>query len=350
KEMADAGVTHLAMEVSSHALDQKRVSISCRFDAAVFTNLTHEHLDYHGTMEEYFRCKSILFERLLREPGKSLPVVNIDDPWGRRLASVLSPALTYSLKKGADVYPEGYSYFDDRTEAVIVTPQGKLRLSSHLVGEYNLSNILASVAAGSAIGLPLEAIGRGVEGLRRVPGRLEKIESPPPIDSIGGKRFLAYVDYAHTGDALLRVLGALKSIAKGRVITVFGCGGNRDRMKRPVMGEIAARMSDVTIITSDNPRDEDPLDIIREVEAGIKGVKRYGADEPVKGKGFISIPDRREAVRKAVSIAGDNDTILVAGKGHEECQIVRGNRTHFNDTEEIKDAMDEFCGRKAAIR
>jgi len=329
KEMADGGVTHCVMEVSSHALEQKRVG-HCRFRAGIFTNLTHDHLDYHKTMDEYFRCKSLLFSHLDENGGAS--VVNIDDPWGRRLKEAFPAALTFSLEDGADFCPRRFTLLEGRTEALIATPAGDMNISTHLVGEYNLQNILGAVAAASAVGIGNEAIVNGVEGLARVPGRLEKLESK-------AGDFRAYVDYAHTGDALERALGALRPVTSGRLITVFGCGGNRDRTKRPRMGEAAARLSDIAIVTSDNPRDEDPLEIIKEIEAGMDGIRKYGPDSVPSAKGYMAIPDRKEAIRKAVSLAGNGDTILVAGKGHEDYQIIKGVKHHFDDFEVLSGAM-----------
>lgn len=334
KEMSDGGVTHLAMEVSSHSLEQKRVE-DVRFRAAVFTNLTHDHLDYHKTMEEYFRCKALLFG-LLVKGGKG--VVNIDDRWGRKIKDELFPdVLTYSVKEEADFYPKEFKLLEGGIKAVINTPSGELNINSNLVGEYNLQNILSAVGAAYALGVEKGAIEKGIAALRRVPGRLEKIESGGP------KRFRAYVDYAHTGDALERALAALKEVTPGRIITVFGCGGNRDRLKRPKMGEIAVRLSNLSIITSDNPRDEDPLEIIKEIEAGIKA-ERFGTDGPVKGKGYMVIPDRAEAIKKAVSLAEDGDSILLAGKGHEDYQIIKGKKHHFDDFEEVSKSIEDYGG------
>ncbi|MBI5586914.1 MAG: UDP-N-acetylmuramoyl-L-alanyl-D-glutamate--2,6-diaminopimelate ligase [Deltaproteobacteria bacterium] len=331
REMADKGVTHCVMEVSSHSLEQKRVE-DCRFVCGIFSNLTHDHLDYHRTMEEYFRCKTLLFRHV--EDNKGVAVINRDDPWGAKLKKDFPAAITYGLKAG-DFHPESYELKDGGIEALVETPKGEIKVSSNLVGEYNLYNILAAVAASSSLGVKAEAIARGIAALKRVPGRLEKIEAK------GARSFRAYVDYAHTGDALERALFALKAVAAGRVITVFGCGGNRDRLKRPAMGEISARLSDITIVTSDNPRDEDPLEIIKEVEAGIKGVKKLDPEGPFNGKGYAVIPDRAEAIRKAVKIARDGDTILVAGKGHEDYQIVKGRKSHFDDFEVVNSAIKE---------
>ncbi len=335
REMLDAGVTHCVMEVSSHSLAQKRVN-DCRFNVGVFTNLTHEHLDYHHTMEEYFRCKSVLF-RLLKDSG-GFSVINIDDPWGKLLKKEFPSAFTYSLKEGASISPSDYRLREGLTEASVKTPAGYVQISSHLVGEYNLQNILASIGAGYALGVDCDTLGKGINALRRVPGRLEKIEASRP----GAGPFRAYVDYAHTGDALERALLALKRVSGGRVITVFGCGGNRDRLKRPKMGEVSARLSDISIITSDNPRDEDPIEIIKEIEAGITGVKKSGPDETLEGKCYTVIPERGTAIRKAVKTARKGDTILVAGKGHEDYQIIKGKKTRFDDFEVLNEAIKDL--------
>lgn len=341
KEMRDSGVTHCVMEVSSHALAQGRVD-GCRFDAAVFTNLTHEHLDYHHTMEDYFRAKSLLYG-LLKDGVEGRAIVNVDDPWGRKLVKGLDAPLTYGLKSGPGVYPMDYTVAADGTRAEVHTPRwGVIKLSTPLIGEYNLQNVLASVAATSALGVGPDAIREGVEGLKRVPGRLEKVEASGTIG------FTGYVDYAHTGDALQRALCELNRIIEGegrRIITVFGCGGDRDRTKRPEMGRAAVANSSLTIITSDNPRSEDPFSIIEGIEEGVRGlqgVKRYfpgDTAESINGKGYMVVPERGEAIRKAVSLADDGDVILVAGKGHEDYQIVKGVRHHFDDLETIKEAM-----------
>lgn len=333
REMSDGGVTHCAMEVSSHALEQKRVA-DCAFRVGVFTNLTHDHLDYHSTMEEYFRCKSLLFG-IVRAHGGVL-VTNIDNSWGRLLKKDFPEAVTYSLGEGADIYPREYSLDGGVTKASLRTPSGVVEFTSELAGEYNLQNILAAAGAAFALGVGIEAIKDGVEALARVPGRLEKVASP--------EGWTAYVDYAHTGDALERALGALSRITSGRIITVFGCGGNRDRTKRPEMGEVATRLSDFAIVTSDNPRDEDPEEIIREVEAGITGVKKYSAGEAVLGRGYTTVTDRADAIGRAVSMAKAGDTILLAGKGHEDYQIVGGERLHFSDFEVLSSAIKGHQG------
>lgn len=322
RQMADSGVTHCVMEVSSHALEQKRAA-DCAFRVGVFTNLTHDHLDYHLTMEEYYRCKALLFG-IVREHGGVL-VTNIDNSWGRLLKRDFPESMTYSLGEGADIYPKEFSLEGGVTRARLRTPSGVVEFTSQLAGEYNLQNIMAAAGAAFALGTGLDAIKSGIEALQCVPGRLEKFVSP--------HGWAAYVDYAHTGDALERALGALTQISSGRIITVFGCGGNRDRTKRPEMGEVATRLSDFAIVTSDNPRDEDPAEIIREIEAGITGVKKYSAGEELLGRGYMTEPDRADAIKKAVSMAQRGDTILIAGKGHEDYQIVKGEKRHFSDFE-----------------
>ncbi len=340
REMKDSDVTHCVMEVSSHALALGRTD-GLSFSAAVFTNLTQDHLDFHGTMEDYFCSKARLFKEL--NAGRA--VINMDDQWGERLAGELKGrVLGYSIgaRRGADIFPLKYSLYEDRLEALVSTPAGAVKVNSCLVGEYNLGNILAAAGAGIALGIDAETIAKGVASLRSVTGRLERVETEGmPVD------FRAYVDYAHTPDALERVLNALRRISKGRIITVFGCGGNRDRTKRPLMGEAAVRLSDITIVTSDNPRDEDPLEIIRDIETGLKGTKRVepGA-EPVDGS-YIVIPDRERAINEAVRLARSGDTVLVAGKGHEDYQMVKGVKHPFSDFEVLKQAMSAFKENRA---
>lgn len=360
REMVDNGVTHCAMEVSSHALAQKRVD-GCRFTGAVFTNLTQDHLDYHGTMERYFESKSRLFTDFIAGAGGGFSVVNIDDPWGKKLLNCkLQIAnckfIRYSLKQDADIWPVKASFSERGIDAILNTPIGRINISSFLLGDYNLQNIMAAVGAGIGLGLDRDVIENGVTSLKKVDGRLERILSK------GG--FQAVVDYAHTGDALERVLNTLKPLAKGRLITVFGCGGDRDRGKRPVMGEISTRISDFTIITSDNPRSEDPLEIIKEIERGINtgdrgqglGVRKILDAEFQELQtpnselrtAYAVIPDRHNAIRAAINMAAPKDIILVAGKGHEDYQIVGSRRIPFDDTREIKMAIEEREGVRAA--
>ncbi len=339
-EMKASGVTHCAMEVSSHALAQDRTR-GVAFDVAVFTNLTHEHLDYHVTMEDYYRAKAQLFTRHMKPGG--VAVINVDDEWGRRLAHNLDASddppelclVSLSANKDADVYPESYRLHSGGIEAELLVDGARVTVTSALVGEYNLQNIMQAAAAALAMGVGVTDISLGIAALTRVPGRLE------PVSGCDG--FTAYVDYAHTADALGRAIGALRGISRGRVITVFGCGGDRDRTKRPEMAEVAARLSDVTIVTTDNPRSEDPVEILSEVEAGFAGTKARRCDdvsEMASGRGLYSVEvDRAEAIRKAVAIANKGDAVLVAGKGHEDYQIVGDKRLFFSDMEAIREAI-----------
>ncbi len=349
KEMVDAGVTHCVMEVSSHALEQKRVD-SCRFSATVFTNLTHEHLDYHKNMEEYFQAKSLLFS-LLKSNGEQKnggearavtdPVINIDDIWGRRLYGELPFSLTYGLDAGAQMRPVEFELEKRGIRVVVETERGIIKIASGLIGEYNLYNILAEASVTYSLGVECSVIGRGINALKKIPGRLEQVGLP-------GAGFSAYVDYAHTPDALERVLIELKRLTKGRIVTVFGCGGDRDHAKRPEMARVAGRYSTVSIVTTDNPREESPRAIIEMVTAGLEGIKRVEPESmPEEGeKCFMVIEDRREAIRHAVSLlnasAKTSDTLLVAGKGHEDYQIVHGRRFHFDDVEELKAAVTQL--------
>ena len=331
-DMAEADVSHVVVEVSSHALNQKRAD-GCRFSAAVFTNLTHEHLDYHHSMENYFMSKKRLFAELMKEDGT--PVVNIDDQWGSALAEEFPNALTYSLTKEADIHPSEYEVANGGIRATLNTPAGTLKVESPLIGEYNLSNIMAAVGTTISLGIDLKAISSGINALERIPGRLDVVSGDK--DALEAPRFL--VDYAHTADALTRVLRALRKITRGRLITVFGCGGDRDAEKRPLMGEAAANLSDITIITSDNPRGEDPVKIIEDIEAGLSGASRFEVSDKTPGHGYTVIVDRRDAIRRAVAIAGTNDTVLVAGKGHEDYQLIGENSLSFDDKEELAQAI-----------
>ncbi|MFQ5586139.1 MAG: UDP-N-acetylmuramoyl-L-alanyl-D-glutamate--2,6-diaminopimelate ligase [Thermodesulfobacteriota bacterium] len=333
--MVDERVTHCVMEVSSHALAQRRVD-GCAFTVGVFTNLTQDHLDYHRTMEHYSASKARLFDSLIAHDGWA--VINIDDRWGEELAKGIPHRLMrYTLEKDdAEIAVCRKSVTADGIEAELDTPAGRIVISSPLIGEYNLRNIMAAVGCGIALGLERGAIEAGIRGMERVPGRLDRVPSP--------RGFKAFVDYAHTPDALESVLRSLAEVKKGRIVTVFGCGGDRDRGKRPVMGEVAVRWSDITIITSDNPRGEEPLSIIGEIEGGIEGVRRYEAGEDVTSRGYLVIPDRREAIDHAIEIASEGDIVLVAGKGHEDYQIVGDRRLPFDDRVELKRAIDERAG------
>jgi UDP-N-acetylmuramoyl-L-alanyl-D-glutamate--2,6-diaminopimelate ligase len=330
REMRDSGVDCAAMEVSSHAIDRKRV-LECHFDAAVFTNLTQDHLDYHGTIENYYNAKKKLFTELLRDSNKKnkFSVVNIDDPFGREIAKVApGVVLTYSIRdKSASVFAESFRVSEDGITARVRTPYGLIGIKSPLFGEHNLSNILASVSAALSLGSSINAVERAVARFTAVPGRLERVENP-----LG---FQVLVDYAHTPDALKNVLNAVRPLTAGNVILVFGCGGDRDRTKRPKMGIIGRELSDILIVTSDNPRTESPEDIIDEIE---RGVLEAGADN----KPYFRISDRKEAIRKAIGMAREKDTVLIAGKGHEDYQILGTRKFPFDDRAVAWDILKEM--------
>ena len=339
RQLADAGAASFVMEVSSHALEQKRVD-GCHFDVGVFSNLTRDHLDYHGDMERYFAAKLRLFRELLRPDGVKphrRAVVNLDDPSGRAVAAAAAcPVVTYGIDHAADVTPHDVSLTVSGISGVLVTPAGEISFSSRLLGRFNLSNILAAAGAGIALGLPPEAIRAGIERHATVPGRLERVENTRGVTCL--------VDYAHTGDALENVLTTVRQIAAGRIITVFGCGGDRDNGKRPVMGRIAAHYSDLAIVTSDNPRTEDPMAIITQILAGIEpmGLKQLPTEAVTAdftGPCFSVCENRREAIRLASRAARPGDIILLAGKGHEDYQILGTVKYHFDDREEAARAL-----------
>ncbi len=327
------GAASLVMEVSSHALDQYRAD-GVHFQVGVFTNLTPEHLDYHGDMEKYFASKNHLFKELLpRDGGRA--VINIDNDYGRRLAATLPGALTCGRRPLADVHPENLAVSLQGIRGRVATPLGTVEIVSPLLGDFNVENLLCAIGAGVALDLPLQVISAGINAAVGVPGRLEQVENE--------RGAVILVDYAHTGDALRRVLDALLALAPKRLLTVFGCGGDRDRGKRPVMAEAAARGSDIAIATSDNPRTEDPEQILNDVRAGLVKVHRreWSRAEAVAGagKGYVVIPDRREAIEFAVSLLQPGDLLLVAGKGHEDYQILGTGRIHFDDREELRRAL-----------
>jgi UDP-N-acetylmuramoyl-L-alanyl-D-glutamate--2,6-diaminopimelate ligase len=305
-----------------------------RFAVGVFTNLTPEHLDYHGDMETYFASKRRLFTELLPAAG-GRAVINIDDVYGARLAAELPGSLTCGLTAEALVRPREVRLSLSGIEGIIETPAGPFVLRSPLLGNFNLQNLLCAAGAGLALGLAPATIAEGLATATLVPGRLERVDND--------REALVLVDYAHTGDALEKVLTTLRELSPRRIITVFGCGGDRDRRKRPIMGEVTARLSTLAVLTSDNPRTEDPLAILGEVRQGALRVhpREWSRQEAqaMAGSGFVVIPDRREAIGFAVSLLGPGDLLLVAGKGHEDYQIIGRERRHFDDREELRHAL-----------
>jgi len=310
REMVDHGCGACPMEVSSHALSLRRVD-GMRFSAGVFMNLTREHLDYHGDMPAYFAAKRRLFEML---PPEAPAAINLDDPFGKQLCRVAARPVTYAINQPADVTPGPLSFSMKGLDFEARTPRGLVHVRSRLIGRPNVYNLLAAVTTCTALDLPFTAIEKGLTSLEGVPGRFQVVSTS--TDDV-----VVIVDYAHTDDALRNLLETTRPLAEGRVITVFGCGGERDRTKRPLMGAVAARLSDLVIITSDNPRGEDPMAIIEEIKRGLAP----SATE------HLVVPDRAAAVQKAVELARPADVILLAGKGHEKYQVIGDRSLAFDD-------------------
>jgi UDP-N-acetylmuramoyl-L-alanyl-D-glutamate--2,6-diaminopimelate ligase len=345
-EMARKGTSHVIMEVSSHGLDLDRV-FGCQFDGVVFTNFTSEHLDYHKTLGQYFESKKKLFSNYLMMSRKKrrFAVTNLDDPRGEEMIKGMNlPVIRYGLSPSCDITADQVTSSFGGLSCRVKTPKGDISIHSKLIGNFNLYNILAAVGVGIGMDIPLETLKEGVEGLEGVSGRFEKVENQRDIHII--------VDYAHTQDALERALLGLRGILenspqdKGKMITVFGCGGDRDRTKRPLMGEVAGKYSDLAILTSDNPRTEDPLTILDEVEKGLKSLplKEWHPHDIRlwrSRKGYLKVPDRREAIRMAIRLAQPLDTVLIAGKGHEDYQIIGKKKFPFDDRIEAKKALEE---------
>ena len=330
-DMASAGMTHVIAEVSSHALDLNRVD-DCDFDLGIFTNLSPEHLDYHKDMEDYFRAKKRLFADLLpqsRKGGSAKGVINADDPWGRRLLNDISlPMLAYGLDHPAGVRITREEITLSGIRAEIDLAGKRIKVVSALIGRFNLSNILAAAAAASVLGVEPSAIEAGIKNLTCIPGRLQKVDSSSGIH--------VFVDYAHKPDALKQVLQNLNKLKQKRILTVFGCGGNRDRAKRPLMGKAATDYSDLTIVTSDNPRKEEPLAIIGEIEAGIdqEKIRKVSAEHPMfadDAHTYTVIAGRKAAIEAAIRMAKPQDIVLIAGKGHEDYQILGTQKIPFDD-------------------
>jgi UDP-N-acetylmuramoyl-L-alanyl-D-glutamate--2,6-diaminopimelate ligase len=322
KDMVDRGVTHCLIEVSSHALDLKRVwGIS--FDVAVFTNLSGEHLDYHHTMEDYFAAKKKLFGL---NSKKRTAVVNEDDPWGKKLIAELPMStITFGLEPRVLVKGEKFRLNGLGIEAQVKFPGGQVTVTSPLSGKYNLYNILAAFAVALALNIPPQAIKDGIADLVTVPGRFEKIENSLGLD--------IYIDYAHTDAALKSLLESVRELKPSRILLVFGAGGDRDRSKRARMGEAAGLSADWIFLTSDNPRSEDPLAIIHEIEQGVlkTGTKKYSI-----------VPDRRKAIEQALLFAKKGDAVLVAGKGHENYQVLKGKVVPFHDGKVIREILKKM--------
>ncbi|MDZ7830882.1 MAG: UDP-N-acetylmuramoyl-L-alanyl-D-glutamate--2,6-diaminopimelate ligase [Desulfobacterales bacterium] len=338
--MRDAGVTHVVMEVSSHGIALDRI-YGCLFDVGVFTNLSQDHLDFHQSMAAYWQTKKRLFTDYLR-PGKNqasaCAVINTMDPKGREVAEQIyhCPVITVGAGSEEKVYPIQTAFDQTGIQAEIQTPAGVAAINSELVGGFNLENILCAVGAGLALSLPLARIADGISAFKNVPGRLERIS-----DASGRHVF---VDYAHTPKALENVLETLRAANPGRLICIFGCGGDRDPDKRPKMGEIAGRLSDLVVITSDNPRTEAPLEIIEAIRRGTQAVlpRQMAADALEQGwtqTGYVVEPDRKRAIYLGLRAAKPGDTVLIAGKGHETYQIVGNRVLDFDDRQIAKQGL-----------
>ena len=326
-ELIKGGGQAAVMEVSSHALAQERVW-GFHFAAAVFTNLTQDHLDYHKDFESYFAAKRRLFEGL-GTPPPELAVINVNDPWGTRLLDLHYPRLlTYGMNSNSQVRVKQFTQSTAGLQATIVTPEGKIEIQSSLLGRVNLMNILAATATAVGLGIAGEAIEAGVTSLSVVPGRFERVEA--------GQPFLVLVDYAHTDDALRNVLSSARELTRNRLIVVFGCGGDRDRSKRPLMGEAAGSLSDLAILTSDNPRSEDPLLIMSDAMVGLQRT----------GKPYLAEEDRKVAIRRALEHAHEGDVVVLAGKGHETYQVLKDQTIHFDDHEVARQILRELGYRR----
>ncbi len=336
-DMRDAGTGLVVMEVSSHGLLLKRTA-ALKFDVVIFTNLSRDHLDFHKDMEDYFNAKRLLFKRDYSRDQNSVALVNIDDEYGKRLLNESFPKIfSYSLSnKKAFVYCTRYEVGDNNIKADLSIDGKSISVESNLLGIHNLYNIMASAGAMYVCGSSLENIATGISSLEYVPGRLQKVENN------FGVRCL--VDYAHSDDALRNVLSALKKLSHRKIITIFGAGGDRDRGKRPLMAKAVCEYSDIVIITSDNPRTEDPLRIIQDIESGIDNefvkVSADSLDEN-KERVYTIIPDRAQAIKKGVFLSRENDIILIAGKGHEDYIIEGSVKRYFSDIEEARKAFDE---------
>ncbi|MFM7394529.1 MAG: UDP-N-acetylmuramoyl-L-alanyl-D-glutamate--2,6-diaminopimelate ligase [Cyanobium sp.] len=323
-QAAEAGAQIAAMEVSSHALDQQRVA-GCRFAGAVFTNLTQDHLDYHPSMEAYFEAKALLFTEPLLAADGARAVANGDDPWGARLAQRLGQRCWRSSLEdsSAELFIDGLAIDQHGVSGTLHSPTGKGDFRSPLVGRFNLMNLLQAVGVLLQQDLPLELVLAGLADFRGVPGRMERVWA-----GATGDLPAVLVDYAHTPDGLDNALQACRPFTSGRLICVFGCGGDRDRSKRPQMGAIAARLADAVVVTSDNPRTEDPQRILDDVLAGIPA-----------GTALQVQADRAAAIASAIAEAGPDDLVLIAGKGHEDYQILGTTKVHFDDREEAEKAL-----------
>jgi UDP-N-acetylmuramoyl-L-alanyl-D-glutamate--2,6-diaminopimelate ligase len=339
-QMEHEGVRHAVAEVSSQGIAEGRVE-GLNFRACMFTNLGRDHLDYHATIEDYFAAKLRLFTEILPRSKRAdtIAIVRGDDPFGRRvLDAVKGSKITFGMDRSLDVHPEKFDADLSGIRATLSVLGKKIEIESPLIGEINLLNILGAAGLSAALGIDMAAVAVGVRRCPGAPGRLEAV----PTKTKSGVTVL--VDYAHKPDALEAVLTALRRLRAGRIICVFGCGGDRDRGKRPIMGEIAGRLADIPILTSDNPRTEDPLAIIAAVEQGLVAAGRSRSDDSSTAGGYIVEPDRRKAIAIALRIAAAGDAVLIAGKGHEDYQLVAGRVLSFDDRVVVREIAAELAG------
>ncbi|PIQ85837.1 MAG: UDP-N-acetylmuramoyl-L-alanyl-D-glutamate--2,6-diaminopimelate ligase [Candidatus Omnitrophica bacterium CG11_big_fil_rev_8_21_14_0_20_43_6] len=315
-KMCRQKVKYCAMEVSSHALDQERVG-GINFSCAIFTNLTQDHLDYHKNFENYFQAKAKLFSALAPQAHT---IINNDDQYGNRLKQLTKAKIwTYAIKNKADLMAKNINFSITGTEFTLVTPGRKIRIKTKLIGRHNIYNILAAASWGLSEKLQICDIKSAIEKFENVPGRLQRVDCSPGLS--------IFVDYAHTPDALFNVISALRPLVKGKLVVVFGCGGERDKLKRPLMGRVVTELADFAVITSDNPRCEDPVQIIKDIQRGIRK------------NNYCAAVDRRQAIRKGLSLIKKGDCLLLAGKGHEECQILKRKVVKFNDRKVVRECL-----------
>lgn len=335
RAMVDRGVTHVAMEVSSHAIAMGRI-VGSRFSAGIFTNLTQDHLDFHGTLENYAATKARFFASLAGpgdDGGPAVAVVNADDPYHRTMiADTRARVVKFGVDRDADYLARDIKVGGKGTSFVLMTPSGEVPVRLGLAGRFNVYNSLGAIACAVSLGIPLEVAVGAAEELKAVSGRFELVDQ--------GQDFTVVVDYAHTPDGLENVLRTARALSDDRLISVFGCGGDRDRGKRPIMGEIAAKYSDIVIVTSDNPRSEDPEAICREIEPGV--AKGMNSPEGYRIKDYRIQVDRRKAIAMAISLAKPGDTVVIAGKGHETYQIFRDRTIHFDDREVAREFLSQL--------
>ncbi len=329
REAVETNHTASVIEVSSHALAQSRID-GIDFDAAVFTNLTQDHLDYHGDMEQYFQAKLRLFQ-LLDIPGSKkrerVAILNAHDPASERIAgSIHAKKMFYGKAESCDVRADDVVVERGRTVFALLASDKRCNVALRLTGEHNVLNALAAACVGVHLGLQLETVAEGLESVEAVPGRFESV--------VCGQPFAVVVDYAHTDDGLRNLINAARAITSGKIIVVFGCGGDRDRTKRPKMGRVAGTLADYAIVTSDNPRSEDPAEIVREAEQGVIAAGKR------RGEGYETVVDRRDAIERAISLASDGDLVLIAGKGHETKQIFADKTVEFDDRTVAREILE----------